>query len=419
MTQKEKARAYDKVVNKLRHFIVQGVDPLITMADVQDFFPELSESEDEKIRKELIEHIKANCESDFILFQKFSPDDVLAWLEKQGEQEQVSEFKADDWYVSKVDGKIHNIYHSDKVEPKFKVGDWIVQGCNILKIRCVGDEYYCFETVGGYVDDMLVSEIDSLYHLWTIQDAEDGDVLATKNFIFIFKNIDDGNGVHYYCHYEISKHEDDNQFDIALPQSLMGRVGNSIIHYSPATKEQRDALFAAMKESGYEWDAEKKELRKIEQKPAEWSKEDERIRKGIIYVLEQEWVHLVSAKGVTKKEMIDWLEKQGEKKSTELPKGEDYGIDGLWNAQRILEKTLGKVEGYQTDDGILEHECAINAVKELYEQKPTWSEEDKIRLDRICKTLWKNRKGDTDEIYQQEQDIDWLKSLKKRMGEQQ
>lgn len=44
--------------------------------------------------------------------------------------------------------------------------------------------------------------------------------------------------------------------------------------------------------------------------------DDERIRKGIIYVLEQEWVHLVSAKGVTKKEMIAWLEKQGEQKPT-------------------------------------------------------------------------------------------------------
>ena len=37
-----------------------------------------------------------------------------------------------------------------------------------------------------------------------------------------------------------------------------------------------------------------------------------------------------------------------------------------------------------------------------------------IRLDRICKTLWKNRKGDTDEIFQQEQDVEWLKSLKDR-----
>ena len=42
----------------------------------------------------------------------------------------------------------------------------------------------------------------------------------------------------------------------------------------PATKEQRDLLFQKMKESGYEWDAEKKELKKIEQQSAEWSEED-------------------------------------------------------------------------------------------------------------------------------------------------
>ena len=39
----------------------------------------------------------------------------------------------------------------------------------------------------------------------------------------------------------------------------------------PATKEQRDTLFAKMKEAGYIWDAEKKELKKIEQKSA-WRK---------------------------------------------------------------------------------------------------------------------------------------------------
>ena len=45
-------------------------------------------------------------------------------------------------------------------------------------------------------------------------------------------------------------------------------------------------------------------------------------------------------------------------------------------AQRILEKTLGSVEGYQSDDGILDHKAAVTAVKKLYEQKPAWSEED-------------------------------------------
>jgi len=50
----EKASRYDEVVNKLKGFISQGVDPLITRNDVQDFFPELEESNDERIRKEVV-----------------------------------------------------------------------------------------------------------------------------------------------------------------------------------------------------------------------------------------------------------------------------------------------------------------------------------------------------------------------------
>ena len=48
------------------------------------------------------------------------------------------------------------------------------------------------------------------------------------------------------------------------------------------------------------------------------------------------------------------------------------------------------------------------------EQKPAWNEEDSVRLQRIIDFLWHNRKGDTDGIYQQEQDIYWLKSIKDR-----
>ena len=83
MTQEEKAKAYDEVLNKLRRFIEQGVDPLITRADVQDFFPELAESEDEKIRKWIINEIKIkhhNLDEENVDFV----DKAIAWLEKQG-----------------------------------------------------------------------------------------------------------------------------------------------------------------------------------------------------------------------------------------------------------------------------------------------------------------------------------------------
>ena len=52
-------------------------------------------------------------------------------------------------------------------------------------------------------------------------------------------------------------------------------------------------------------------------------------------------------------------------------------------------------------------------VEDYSKQKPVeWGEEEKARIERITSFVWNNRKGDTSEIYQQEQDIAWLKSLR-------
>jgi len=205
---------------------------------------------------------------------------------------------------------------ADNIKPKFKVGDWVVQGRNILKIRCVGAEYYCFETVGGYIDNMLVSEIDSLYHLWTNKDAKDGDVLASKSSVFIFQE-----------EYIAEK-------PIAYCGIMNGRFikGEDVCwtneRYYPATNEQRGTLMKAMADAGWEFDFRKKELKKIEddttiaiknkeaykigfsdgkahakeEMTSMWSEEDEYIIEEIealidVYVLEEN----------NPKALIDWL----------------------------------------------------------------------------------------------------------------
>ena len=255
-----------------------------TKEEAEKYFPELKESEDEIIRKGLINGFK-ECLKDckypknaVKYWHNVEIDSILAWLEKQGENKP-----------------------TDEVEPKFKIDDWIVGNEGIFKVTQYEDEYgyELTDTTGCVVYFVSPDYVESNFHLWTIQDAKDGDVLATENFIFIFKNIDNGNGVHYYCQYEISKHENDNQFDIALPQSLMGRVGNSISHYSPATKEQRDLLFQKMKEAGYEWDAQKKEVKKTEPKKVNANK--------VI-----NWVN--------PDKVIEWL------KNTIRQKAENYGV---------------------------------------------------------------------------------------------
>ena len=102
--------------------------------------------------------------------------------------------------------------------------------------------------------------------LWTIEDAKDGDVLvASDSSILLFKCVVDAACKHY----------------IALTTDNAVKFNEGLEHYwetssavHPATKEQRDLLFQKMKEAGYDWDAEKKELKKIEQNPA-WSEKDE------------------------------------------------------------------------------------------------------------------------------------------------
>ena len=91
MTQEEKARAYDEVLNKLRHFIARGVDPLITRADVQDFFPELAESEDDgvwlkKYIQEEIDCLSIDIRDNEDRIKLKNLRRSLAWIEKQGEK---------------------------------------------------------------------------------------------------------------------------------------------------------------------------------------------------------------------------------------------------------------------------------------------------------------------------------------------
>ena len=99
-------------------------------------------------------------------------------------------------------------------------------------------------------------------HQWTIQDAKDGDVIFDKsdNTIGIFKcfgMLPDGgcNNDDSYCYLHLQY--DPPYADITLDNEVFSE------DVVPATKEQRDLLFAKMKELGYEWDAEKKQIIKL------------------------------------------------------------------------------------------------------------------------------------------------------------
>ena len=236
LTIKEKARAYDEAIERAKGVIEQNPLMEYLKKGIEYIFPELKESEDEKIRKAIIEHFEGS-HSSMYPYKGFTKEQIIAWLEKHGEKN-----------------------YTEKVEPKFKVGDWVVREldntCYQIK-KCIlnvtNNKYGYDLTSGGYIS----SQDANFYHLWTISDAKAGDVLVSGDVIFILNKI---HGVWVNCLCSLHKDGSFNNEDYDLMH----------IKYSkevyPATKEQRDTLEKAMADSGWAFDFEKKELKKIEQK---------------------------------------------------------------------------------------------------------------------------------------------------------
>lgn len=216
--------------------------------------------------------------------------DILYWLEKQGEQKPVDKVEpkfhegdivqyitdsTDRRKIEEID-TLCNMYHTDsspimfeiedewkvvvnaedveqesvdKVEPKFKGGDWIVFNGLILHIDEVVNGYYRTTSIGYGIHNSYDWDIDNIARLWSIADAKEGDVLCYENKndfrIFIYKN----GHIDYHCCYSNGHLTPIDSFFV-VPEHLL-----CYIH--PATKEQRDLLFAKMKVEGYEWDVEK------------------------------------------------------------------------------------------------------------------------------------------------------------------
>lgn len=266
-----------------------------TKEEAEKYFPELKESEDERIRKELIFYL-GDMPEDTELRNGITNRDVLAWLEKQKSVGEIVERCKNSWYnEGKIAGMAEGLTddekyqqgwhdalekqgkqkYADKTEPKFKVGDWIItkdknvhKDYSVCKIVEIENNRYHLEN-GDYLDIDTLEQYD--YRLWTIQDAKDGDVLAFKNNIgdiIICKSPTNYN-TRSYCRLV-------NEYLIKREES--GWDSTLLV---PTTKEQRELLFKKMKEAGYQWNPDKKELKKVDKKIA-WSEDDEEFYNDII-----------------------------------------------------------------------------------------------------------------------------------------
>ena len=279
-------------------------------------FPELKESEGEKVRKQIISFLK-EFEHDHYRSLDFSS--WIAWLEKQDEQKyswseedekkrtllirilEVNHpngyFKVNPAYMSNMeaihteelvswlkslrpqrwtpsekqgkqksintDFKAKDCYVSKvdgkihivgKFEPKFKVGDWVVTDLfNIVQIKAIDNGKYILEDTMRFSID--VEYADYWWHKWTIEDAKDGDVLVSASnqpFIYNGKYTDSTIGAYIGINYDGKE---------LFIEEASNWTGNKNV--KPATKEQRDFLFQRIKEDGYEWNADEKVVNKV------------------------------------------------------------------------------------------------------------------------------------------------------------
>lgn len=286
---------YKKALERAKEIIECSKSDTKEVRMVLSFFPELKECED----KRMIQYFKDLAPFDKAeeLYEKygFSHKDAIAWFEKQGEQKPVKslidywkEMRLEVWAqasgnrshnVSTDNTKMFSLNDIDEIlekigdcqiehkpeesKPKFKVGDWIINETSnfIYKVLSRGYEGYMVANVNK--DKFTISlENEERYHLWTIQDAKDGDMIYVsteeKGIQAIFYKYE-GGIIYFHC----------NLCGDFIADGYMP-IG-AIEFMSPLQKVHYQRFFEKMHEAGYEWDAELKQLKKIEQKPATMS----------------------------------------------------------------------------------------------------------------------------------------------------
>lgn len=234
MTDKEKANAYDEAIEKARKLYNSEETSAYIKLTCENIFPELKESKDEMIKKAIIEFFES--EDDNTTYSLVRKKDIITWLKKQGKN------------------------YTDKT-PRFKIGDWIVNKFgDSWHIDSIDNKNYQVSDRKGNYNYFPISKQDEM-HFWTMQDAKDGDLICYRDEISLYKDeIENPNkqettfgGFIYYCCYD-GKRFITNSFYFLTEQDE--------IDIYPATKEQCDVLIRAMNNAGYEWDSEKKELKK-------------------------------------------------------------------------------------------------------------------------------------------------------------
>ena len=342
----EKAQRYDKAIERAKKVLLDCTPE--EQKVVEYISPELKESEDERIRKEIIAILQYK-------YENYSKDPKycnalkwIAWLEKQGEHANFrNKIQIGDKVTRNEDGVLVNLSQLKRIAkkqgeqehvitPKFRIGDTIKNKTTnevfTITDRCISLEYY--HDI-NHLHEVKFSEQDNL-ELVEQKHAEkvepkfhEGDWVVSPNCVYWHINkisnnryevtADTGERANWsldtniYHKFTIQDAKDGDVLsdgttififkDLLSDGSVMSycdydtdsgesdafcplSVNLMCSKITPAIKEQREQLEKAMADAGYRWNPDEKKMEKIEQKPA-WSEEDESILNALLINLKK------------------------------------------------------------------------------------------------------------------------------------
>lgn len=174
-------------------------------------------------------------------------------------------FKCGNIYQSEYGGcltnewgnKFHNWDEDDflkyfrPVERVFKEGQWITDGIFVQRVIKVNDETYVLVNDLASSCELLVEDVEKNYHLWTIKDAEDGDVVIDDNgYVCLFKEKESCNTFYSHCYLS---------YGIVFDEGGLHDAKN----IRPADCFEAKKLRDKLTEKNIRWDSKEKKLVKI------------------------------------------------------------------------------------------------------------------------------------------------------------
>ena len=265
MTIEEKAKAYDEALEKAKKKYNSKYHPsegqsgaYLNNTDLEEIFPRLKESEDEKMRTRLIALVEAFSQGKY-------KDEILAYLEKQKEQKPVEYIDFDNEFENQVSHLLASVLN--------------------------GEHEYT-EGFVKYVSQSLLeyAKIELKSKEWSEEYREED--LRTRFAFYTYKNEEE-DGILYLSNVFVEETSRNKGFGtkiLAAAEKVAETIGAITIRLkvkqnSPANTWYRKHGYGYLTfEDGYDWLEKNLEYLKPKQ---EWSKDDETAFSDLMWCIEQ------------------------------------------------------------------------------------------------------------------------------------